>query len=418
MQILKPKPGYKIVKTKFRGNFEIPNSWELEKFGKTIKMEYGQGLTEKQRSNDGFPVYGSSGIIGHHSKYFVEGPGLILARKGSLGNIFSEKENFWPIDTVYYISKKETKNDLFFLYQLIQYLHLKNYAIVTAHPGISRDEIYTILLKLPSMDEQEKIAFILSNVDSLIQLSKKNVEQTQKLKQGLMQELFIKGIGHNKFKKIKLLPRHIDIKIPTEWKNDKLGNIFIKKPQNGINKKLGEYGNGVPIFEIDSLYRSNFTIEQTNLRHVSVNEEELHTYKLFDDDFVINRVSKVKEGVGKIVLVEKPIKNLIYEGNTIRFSIDSKIVLPRFFKFFSKTRLYFKYIQSTCKTTSLTSIDQDIIKNIPVPIPPIPEQQKIGRTLSNVDSQIEQKKQYHAKLVRIKKALMQKLLTGQIRVKT
>ena len=55
---------------------------------------------------------------------------------------------------------------------------------------------------------------------------------------------------------------------------------------------------------------------------------------------------------------------------------------------------------------------------IKIPIPPIEEQNKICSILSSVDAKIKKEKEYKAKLERLKKGLMQKLLTGEIRVNT
>ena len=70
---------------------------------------------------------------------------------------------------------------------------------------------YLIFL-YPPLKEQQKIASILSNVDELIQKTEQIIEQTQRLKKGLMQRLLTKGIGHTKFKKTELG------EIPEEWK--------------------------------------------------------------------------------------------------------------------------------------------------------------------------------------------------------
>lgn len=284
--------------------------------------------------------------------------------------------------------------------------------------GLSKNNLKKIRIILPTLPEQQKIASILSNVDSLISQTQKEIEQTQILKKGLMQKLLTKGIGHTKFKKIDFLPRHISYEIPMEWKTTIMEKILIGNPQNGINIKLENYGIGVPIFEIDSLYNSEFTINQSNLRLAPIEDEiELKKYVLKENDFVINRVSKVKEGVGKMLLVLKPIKNLIYEGNMIRIKINEELMIPTFLEWLSKTDLYLRYIQSTCKTTSLTSIDQGIIAKIPILIPSKKEQIQIVQILENVDSQIQKQQEYKSKLEKLKKGLMQKLLTGQIRVK-
>lgn len=217
------------------------------------------------------------------------------------------------------------------------------------------------------------------------------------------------------YKRVTLLPKHIIINIPKEWKIEIMGNMLIEKIQNGINIKLENYGKGFPIFEIESLYKSDIIIKQSDLRLVSIkNMKDYEQYKLKENDFVINRVSKVKEGVGKCLLVVNPIKNLLYEGNMIRVRIDNKQMNPMFLAFLTKSNLYFKYIQSTCKTTSLTSIDQGIIEKIPIPTPPLQEQQKIASILSNIDNLITNTQKIIEQTKSVKKGLMQKLLTKGI----
>jgi len=217
------------------------------------------------------------------------------------------------------------------------------------------------------------------------------------------------------YKRVTLLPKHIIINIPKEWKIEIMENLLIEKIQNGINIKLENYGKGFPILEIESLYKSDIIIKQSDLRLVSIeNMNNYEQYKLKENDFVINRVSKVKEGVGKCVLVVNPIKNLLYEGNMIRVRIDNKQMNPMFLALLTKSNLYFKYIQSTCKTTSLTSIDQGIIEKIPIIIPPIQEQQKIATILSNLGNLISSTQKIINQTKSLKKGLMQKLLTRGI----
>ena len=158
---------FKKIRWYFKKEIEIPEKWKITKFHKKIQLEYGSSLTEEQRDNYGNAVYGSGGIIGYHSKAIVHGPAIIVSRKGSVGNVFFEKGDFFPIDTVYYITNKETTLNLLFLFYYIQNMKLENYAIVTSKPGISRNEIYSLLIKIPSQEEQQKIASILSEIVAL-----------------------------------------------------------------------------------------------------------------------------------------------------------------------------------------------------------------------------------------------------------
>ena len=66
-----------------------------------------------------------------------------------------------------------------------------------------KNDLLNYLYSIPELKEQEKIASILSNLDELIKKTDQIIEQTQRLKKGLMQRLLTKGIGHTKFKKTK-----------------------------------------------------------------------------------------------------------------------------------------------------------------------------------------------------------------------
>jgi type I restriction enzyme, S subunit len=82
----------------------LPRGWIHTTLGDLVHLEYGKGLTKVTRDTDGnIPVYGSSGLVGKHSEYLVEGPVIIVGRKGSVGQTFLSFDNCWPIDTVYYV---------------------------------------------------------------------------------------------------------------------------------------------------------------------------------------------------------------------------------------------------------------------------------------------------------------------------
>jgi len=441
MQVQKAKSGYKLVK--LIPNYlkiQIPDNWKTESLENMLTKSIAYGILLHDNRKDGVPVITSGELekpdglknnLIHVSKEIEEkykrtrltGGEILISLVGYTGNVTVAPKWCSGYNVTRHVGVIRLKNEYrinFFVYLLQSEPYQKKISIMTigsAQPVINLRDLSKFVIIIPPLQEQQKISSVISNIDSLILSYEVTIQKTKVFKKGMMQRLFTKGIGHSKFKKIDFSPRHLSLTIPTEWKTNILGNILKTNPQNGINIKLENYGSGVPIFEIDSLYKSEFTIEQTSLRKVPVEGQNLKKYRLENNDFIINRVSKVKEGVGKVLLVKNPLKNLIYEGNIIKIRIKEKILEPKFFEYFSKTRLFFKYIQSTCKTTSLTSIDQDIIVKTPILIPPINEQKKIISILSEADSNIiflESKKSHQESL---KKGLMQKLLTGEIRVK-
>ena len=140
------------------GKSGVKNNWEIKNLGEFIKLKYGFSLPEKDRVHGKIPVYGSSGIVGHHNTSSVKGPGIIVGRKGNVGAISFSNDDFWPIDTAYYIEENKGFYDIKFLFFLLRTLSLNTFDTAAAVPGLSRDSFYNIETKIPSLPIQQKIA--------------------------------------------------------------------------------------------------------------------------------------------------------------------------------------------------------------------------------------------------------------------
>jgi restriction endonuclease S subunit len=86
---------------------KIPVDWEVTSLEKIAFLEYGSSLPEKKRLEGPIPVYGSNGIVGYHNEKLLKGPGIIIGRKGTVGAVTWSDNDFWPIDTTYFISKAQ-----------------------------------------------------------------------------------------------------------------------------------------------------------------------------------------------------------------------------------------------------------------------------------------------------------------------
>ena len=78
-------------------------SFRLIPFQEVCTLEYGISLTKQDRIEGPYPVMGSNGITGHHNTFHVEGPTIIVGRKGSAGEVTFVAENCTPIDTTYFV---------------------------------------------------------------------------------------------------------------------------------------------------------------------------------------------------------------------------------------------------------------------------------------------------------------------------
>jgi type I restriction enzyme S subunit len=112
----------------------VPEGWEKTQLGTIAPLKYGKALKNDDRVPGSFPVYGSSGIVGTHTKALVPGPTIIVGRKGNVGSVYWSPDDCHPIDTVYYIDSGHCS--LFLYYALQQMTFISTDVAV---PGLNRD---------------------------------------------------------------------------------------------------------------------------------------------------------------------------------------------------------------------------------------------------------------------------------------
>ncbi|WP_082936714.1 restriction endonuclease subunit S [Pseudomonas citronellolis] len=140
-------PGHEGVKFKESELGLIPQGWQLLRLGDCVELAYGKALKAQDRVPGDYPVYGSSGVVGTHCESLVDGPGIIVGRKGNVGSVFWSDVSFFPIDTTYYVRSDVPLSYLYFNLQRQRFLN--NDAAV---PGLNREQAYALPFLLPDKE--------------------------------------------------------------------------------------------------------------------------------------------------------------------------------------------------------------------------------------------------------------------------
>ncbi|WP_288362803.1 restriction endonuclease subunit S [uncultured Spongiibacter sp.] len=129
----------------------VPEGWEKKPLKQIATLNYGKALKAEVRVPGPFPVYGSSGEVGSHEKALVKGPGIVVGRKGNVGSVYWVNTDFYPIDTVYFITTEESS---LFLYHALQNVQFINTDV--AVPGLNRDMAYSRGILIPDDKNYER----------------------------------------------------------------------------------------------------------------------------------------------------------------------------------------------------------------------------------------------------------------------
>jgi len=129
----------------------IPAGWEVKALGNIIELAYGKALKADNRRPGKIPVYGSNGIVGWHNEHLVQGPGIVIGRKGNPGFVTWVSMDFYPIDTTFFVISRLEKLYLHFLYHALREQGLSSLRSDSAVPGLNRNLVYLSAQIVPNM---------------------------------------------------------------------------------------------------------------------------------------------------------------------------------------------------------------------------------------------------------------------------
>lgn len=148
----------KQLSEKTKKSADIQTKWPTIKLGSICTFEYGKPLPEAKRIPGSYPVMGSNGKVGTHDQYLIEGPAIVIGRKGSAGAVTWQDENCYPIDTTFYVSVKNADFSLKFIYELLVWLNLPKLIVGIGVPGLNRNDAHD--LKIPFFDSKTRKSII------------------------------------------------------------------------------------------------------------------------------------------------------------------------------------------------------------------------------------------------------------------
>ena len=148
---------------------DIPEGWEVRTLGEVVELAYGKALREQHRRPGTVPVYGSNGQIGWHDEKLVEGPGIVVGRKGNPGVVHWSYTDFFPIDTTFYVAPKHDELNLQFLYHELLRQDLPAIAADSAVPGLNRNLAYMNELVFPAASVLTEFSSQIGSLDLRMQ---------------------------------------------------------------------------------------------------------------------------------------------------------------------------------------------------------------------------------------------------------
>ncbi|WP_302653961.1 restriction endonuclease subunit S [uncultured Clostridium sp.] len=395
----KVRDGYKITELG-----EIPSDWNIMKLSEVAEIVMGQSPDSSSYNDteDGVAFFQGKtefGRINPVVKKWCNNPtkiskplDILISVRAPVGDVNINNIEACIGRGLGAIRATSSSNYKYLYYAIQKYNNqLKKASQGSTFEAINSNDLKGLKLPIPHIDEQEKIALILSNVDEQIDNVDALIEKNKELKKGLMQTLLTKGIGHTKFKKTEIG------EIPEEWDVKKLECVFeildsMRKPikasdREKIEGNIPYYGaSGVIDWINDYIFDEELILLGEDGENLNSRNSDL-AFKISGKTWVNNHAH-----VFRVI-------------NKKECNID-------FMVYYLEAKDYSIYIAGSAQP----KITQAQCRKFLLPLPEKQEQDKIASILLESDKKIEEYENKKQKLEELKKGLMQQLLTGMIRV--
>ena len=214
-------------------------TWRDCTLGDVITLKRGHDLPEKKRVVGSVPVVSSSGITGFHNEAKVAPPGVVTGRYGTIGEVFFIEESYWPLNTALYVIDFMDNDPRFVAYLLRN--TLRNYKTEKAAvPGVDRNVLHTLKVRVPSANEQAVIVSILSAYDDLIENNRRRIALLEEAARLLYREWFVhfRFHGHEHLKIVNGLPEG--------WERVRMEQVLIALESGGRPRGGALERDGIP----------------------------------------------------------------------------------------------------------------------------------------------------------------------------
>jgi len=368
--------------------------------GQLFELKYGKSLRKDKRLQGNVPVYGSNGIVDYHNEFIVKKPTIVVGRKGSIGEAHLVPTPCWPIDTTYFVESLGNYDySLEWLYRLLRTLKLQDLNRSAAIPGLNRDDVYRIKVKLPPLNDQKRIAHLLGKVEGLIARRKQHLQQLDDLLKSVFLEMFGDPITN---------PKGYPIK--------KLSEFYINHKEG---TKCGPFGSalkrdelvetGIPVWNMDNIDSSGRMILPFRMWITEEKYRELQSYSVFDGDIIISRAGTV----GKMCVAGMNGAPAIISTNLIRLRLGPQL-----------RPLHFVSLMTYCKGRvgrlktgadgAFTHMNTGVLDKLEFPYPPVDLQDQFAAIVEKVEGLKSRYQQSLAELENLYSALSQKAFKGEL----
>lgn len=381
-------------------------SWRQIRLGDVIRLKRGHDLPASDRIPGEIPIVSSSGVTGYHSAAKATGPGVVTGRYGTLGEVHYIEGDYWPLNTALYVEDFKGSHPRYVAY-LLMTLELGAQNAAGAVPGVNRNTLHQMIVRVPDVAVQRRIACLLSTYDDLIATNQRRIALLEDAARRLYREWFV----HLRFPGHESVP--VKHGVPEGWQTKCLNDACISLEDGDWIESKDQGGLDFRLLQVSNVGINRF-VETGNYRFISEDTfRRLRCREIYPGDFLISRMP---DPIGRAWLAHEMPWRMVTAVD-VAIAKHNPEVVDRVFLLChlnSEENLSLSGQQASGATRPRISRKQ--LGALPIQIPPLPLQALFASwampTIETVNCLLKQNQQ----LARARDLLLPKLMSGQLDV--
>jgi type I restriction enzyme S subunit len=267
-------------------------------------------------------------------------------------------------------------------------------------PNITKADVESFPLNLPSLHEQNAIAAVINDADAHVSALTMRIVKQQAIRQGMMQQLLTGNI-----------------RLPTfgeTWRSVAVGELLEFK--NGLNKAGQYFGSGTPIVNFMDVMRGPIITAADVTGRVAVTQDEIKRFSAGRGDLFFTRTSETVEEVGTATVLVDEIPNSVFSGFILRGRPRTDQSDSRFLSYVFQLEAIRKQVTAKATYTTRALTNGRSLSRVTIELPPLSEQRAIANAIADTDGQITDLRARLDKSRAVKQGMMQQLLSGRTRL--
>lgn len=374
-------------------------SWCEVHLGDVVRLKRGHDLPASDRVPGEIPIVSSSGITGFHNVAKVAGPGVVTGRYGTLGEVHYIEGDYWPLNTALYVEDFKGNQPRYVAY-LLMTLELGSQNAAGAVPGVNRNTLHQMTVRVPDEETQHRIVEVLSAYDELIATNQRRIALLEDAARRLYREWFV----HLRFPGHESVP--VKDGVPEGWQSATFADLVEINPRTPFIKDIER-----PFIEMSALSETSMGIGNPSMRVIGGGA------KFKNGDTLFARITPCTENgkTGFVQFLED--ENAVASGSTEFIVLRSATVNPWWVYCMAREANFREHaIRSMAGSDGRQRVNPKCFDQLITLQPPQPVLAQFEQAVKDSFTQIETLCNQNEQLARARDLLLPKLMSGQLDV--